>query len=207
MNVPLWCRIRQRFIGKETPKKRYSKQTKTDNKQNIKTVSYTGDNFNGIIKMLTRECGGNVEDKGIVLVTSTQGYGSPPKCVADLDDLSSTRYTNSDQNGFIQYDFKEKKVKPSYYTIRSRNANINNHHLKSWAIDGSNNGENDWKVLDTQDNVSYLNGPNAFHTFQIKENLGEKEFYRFLRLRITGPTTSSSYQICITGIEFFGSII
>ena len=107
MTTPLWSSIRQRFIGQETAKDRYKPKTKTG----AKSFPYEGDSFNGIIRALTRECGGNVEDKGVVLVTSTEGYGGPPKCVADLDDLKSTRYTNGNKNGFIQYDFKEKKVR------------------------------------------------------------------------------------------------
>lgn len=210
MTSPLWSSIRQRFIGKESVKDRYKSKNQTKPKKDLKSFPYEGDSFNGIIRALTRECGGNVEDKGVVLVTSTEGYGGPPKCVADLDDLNSIRYTNNEKNGFIQYDFKEKKVRPTFYSIRSRNAGKNDYHLQSWVIEGSNSGMNDWKVLDSQNNVKCLNSQNAFSTFEIKEKLNENEFYRFLRLRITGPNTcssSQSYQICITGLEYFGLIV
>lgn len=140
MTSPLWSSIRQRFIGKESVKDRYKSKNQTKPKKDLKSFPYECDSFNGIIRALTRECGGNVEDKGVVLVTSTEGYGGPPKCAADLDDLNSIRYTNNEKNGFIQYDFKEKKVRPTFYSIRSRNAGKNDYHLQSWVIEGSNSG-------------------------------------------------------------------
>lgn len=79
--------------------------------------------------------------------------------------------------------------------------------MKNWVIEGSNTGQNDWKILDSQNNVTCLDDKSVIHTFDIKEKLSNDEYYRFLRLRQTGPSSVNYYQLCLSALEYFGSII
>jgi hypothetical protein len=98
----------------------------------------------GIIAHLTRECGGNVHDHGVVDVTSgsfekeTCGanprsgvYGSYPhsaaKNAADLETnscfISAFRRKEEDiphtRNNWVCYNFKERRIIPTHYAIRT----------------------------------------------------------------------------------------
>jgi hypothetical protein len=120
----------------------------------------------GISAHLTRECGGNVHDHHVVDITcgsfekETVGanphsgaYDNDPDCAAknaaDLEtyscfesayrwegDISHTR------NNWICYDFKERTIVPTHYTIRTNRNDPGYLHLKSWLVEMSADGEN-----------------------------------------------------------------
>lgn len=128
------------------------------------------------------------------------------KNAVDLDNVQSQVITNSERNSWLMYDFKNLKVRPTHYSIRSRPCGSNNFHLKSWVIEGSND-QNNWIVLDYRNNIDKLNNKSAFSTFKINEYYSKNDFYRFLRLRQTGPNTAGNHQLCLSSLEYFGSII
>jgi hypothetical protein len=87
------------------------------------------DPLDGIIAHLTRQCGGNVHDRDVVVVTS-----SPPETDKDRDAAKNVADFKVDsvfcsvrnngavphtRNNWICYDFKEKRVVPTHYSIRS----------------------------------------------------------------------------------------
>lgn len=49
------------------------------------------------------------------------------------------------------FDFKYRKVRPNYYSIRSCDGS----HLKNWVIEGSNN-QDYWEILDTRNDETSL---------------------------------------------------
>ena len=71
--------------------------------------------LDGIIAHLTRECGGNVHDKGIVGILGIKGYGDyyRPKDAADL----ATRRVFEDV--WLEYNFATCRVTPTGYSIMS----------------------------------------------------------------------------------------
>ena len=114
-------------------------------------------------------------------------------------------YINNKQNSWFCFDFKNHKIIPSHYSIKTIAASSNDRHLKNWIIEGSNDKEN-WTILDEQKNCSYLNGSNNVHSFQIdKQEKNEQEF-EYLRIRQTGTNWYGDYYFYIFSIEFYGKI-
>jgi hypothetical protein len=145
----------------------------------------------GIIAHLTRECGGNVHDCRAADVTSgsfekaTSGanphsgaYGDLPRNAAkNADDLetnsrfcSAYRVRSEDigdtRNNWICYDFKERRIVPTHYTIRTNYCGQGGEHLKSWVIETSADGES-WRETARKENTEQLNGQRSTGTFAI----------------------------------------
>ena len=85
--------------------------------------------LDGIIAHLTLDFGGNVHDKGIVNVTAsgvadnpyTIGYDYHPRNAVDF--VTDAYYFSEDKrNGWICYDFKERRVIPTSYSVKSDEA-------------------------------------------------------------------------------------
>lgn len=165
--------------------------------------------FQGIIHHLSQETGGNVADNGTIDVTSSSVNGSfHPKYVVDLEDNQHYFQSKNQQDSWIKFDFKERKVQPKHYTIRTRHDwGKGGGHLKNWVIEGSNTDKNDdWKILDNQTDVSLLDDQNAQNTFKINYKFELNECFRYLRLRQTGANTDGKNYLFISALEFFGSL-
>jgi hypothetical protein len=137
----------------------------------------------GIIARLTRECGGNVHDRHVVDITSgsfekeTQGanphsgaFDNHPRAAAknagDLEIvsyfLSAYRYSFEEiphtRNNWVCYDFKEKRIAPTHYAIRTNWSDPpGGCHLKSWLVETSVDAEN-WREVAREKNNNQLNG-------------------------------------------------
>ena len=159
--------------------------------------------LDGIIAHFTRECGGNVHDKGIVNVTASSFDDShPPKNVLDL--VGPLYFSAKDQNGvWICFDFKERAVIPTSYSVRSEPRPPGLYHLKSWVIEVSNDGSS-WTEIDRRDDNNDLNGPYLTGNFQISRVPSES--LRFFRLRQTGETHRGGYYVEISSMEIFGTL-
>ena len=159
---------------------------------------------------MTELTGGNIADNGTIDISSSsinkQFY---PKYAVDLNDKSHYFQSEDQQGGWIKFDFKDRKIRPTHYSIRTRHDwGKSGSHLKNWSIEGSNtNKSNDWKVLDSRTDISSLDDSNAISTFDISTKLEPDESYRYLRLRITGVNTDNKYFIFLSALEFFGSLI
>ena len=171
--------------------------------------------LDGIIAHLTRECGGNVHRKGIVEVTGRSVYrlAEPPEHAVDL---STDSEFHSRQLGaqWICYDFKERRVIPTSYTVKSIESNymdadeaevfgVGWSHLKSWQVEVSNDKRN-WKVIDDRRDNSDLNRSRAIANFKVSHV--PEEGFRFIRLIVTGPNHCGDYQLSLTALEIFGAL-
>ncbi|KAK8870903.1 hypothetical protein M9Y10_008815 [Tritrichomonas musculus] len=159
--------------------------------------------FRGIIHQMTEECGGNVSDKGRVNVTSSSFLFGNPKNAVDLDDNQTCFVSRNQTNSWLKYDFIYRKVRPSVYSIRSRNKPKGDHHPMNWVIEGSNTDSNDWTILDTRNNVTSLDDSCASQFFSIQK---ADTFYRYIRIRQTGPNSANHNYLIISALEYFGSI-
>jgi hypothetical protein len=110
---------------------------------------------NGIIAYVRKEFQENLLGESLVHVTfgsfegEIHGAGGNAKNVADLaagsffcsdyraegDDIPDTK------NNWVCYDFKDRRVSPTHYAIRTHNANPDQAHLKSWLVKRSTDGE------------------------------------------------------------------
>jgi hypothetical protein len=181
----------------------------------------------GIIAHLTRECGGNVHDHHVVDITSgsfekeTEGanphsgaYNNDPslatKNAADLETysrfLSAYRHYSEDiphtRNNWICYDFKERRIMPTHYTIRTNDDSPGWAHLKSWLVETSMDGEN-WREVAREEDNKQLNGKRFTATFPVAGS-GE---CRFIRLVNIGRNHFDEDSILISAWEIFGNLI
>jgi hypothetical protein len=181
----------------------------------------------GIIAHLTRECGGNVHNRNLVDVTSgsfekeTQGanphsgaYDNNPKWAAkntaDLETdscfISAYRWKEEDiphtRNNWICYDFKERRIVPTHYTIRTHWNGPGGQHLKSWLVETSMDGEN-WREVAHEEDNKQLNGTYFTATFLVAGG----EECQFIRLVNIGRNHFGHDQLVIHAWEIFGNLI
>lgn len=128
-----------------------------------------------------------------------------PKNLVDYE--SDNRYfpSGNSKGAFACFDFKDKMVQLSSYSIRSYNGSPNYYHLRNWAIEVSNDGQK-CEEVDRHENEGKLNGRGFTGTFKISPE--NKEFYRFIRLIETGCCwhRNARYDGIFSMIEFFGKL-
>ena len=214
-----WKRICGRLEGELKTDEKNKEQNRYKKPPNgFQEIKFNGEEsgaFKGIIRHLANECGGNVSDKNEVIVTSSSSNNCfpdrLPKNAVDFDDVQSIAQTNNEENAWIKYDFKDRKVHPTHYSMRSHEAGKGGNHPQHWVIEGSNTDrDDDWKMLDSRRNVTVLDESYRVHTFEIQEKLDSNEFFRYLRIRQTGKntyTTGSWYYLTLSALEYFGTII
>jgi hypothetical protein len=172
---------------------------------NAKSFSFSPDcPLQGIIAYLSEKHQGNIMEKGIICVRASSEYG-PSYMVKNIVDLTgNNRFCSQNQkDGWVEYDFKDMRIWPSHYTIRSMFDYGPGHcHLKSWVVEVSSNGR-DWKVADRRDNNSQLNGKDLKVGFEMNQKLGP---IQHIRLRLTGPNHANNQYLTVSGWEIFGSL-
>ena len=189
-----------------------SKKTAVSKKTQCLTVIEDGNAFRydktmpltGIIAHLTNECGGNVHDKGVMEVT-VSGFGHMQWCPKNVVDLQSETYffsTNA-PNSWLCYDFKEKRVSPTSYSITSYPFGPGMRHLRSWVLEVSND-KRDWQVADRRENNSDLNDMKVTHNFSITKKLSGS--FRFIRVRLTGHNHKNNDILSMSSLEVFGKL-
>jgi hypothetical protein len=109
--------------------------------------------FSGLIHHLTKVCGGNVCERDIGNITcSSTAYN---KCCQVADhDWNNYWFTNSIANSRIQFDFKNRNVSLTHYTLKSDG--FGNDHLLEWTVAGSRDDVS-WDSIDCH-KTQELNG-------------------------------------------------
>lgn len=208
MSTTLWIKFYQGLVKKSS---QYAKPNK--DRYNIKELrcdydSKSPNNLKGIIHYLTKECGGNVHEKHVVEVTASSTLNNDsnfsPKNAVDLEDSNRYFASNNSQNSWLKYDFKDKKIVPTHYTIRTRRAN-QIYNPSNWIIEASNDNDN-WKTIDTQNNGPFLNN-NVTQNYKINRKLDENEGFRYIRFKQLLNNNGGSFNLYIAGLEFFGKIM
>jgi hypothetical protein len=176
----------------------------------------------GIIAHLTRECGGNVHDRHVVDITCgsfeketrranphSGAFGNNPNYAADLETdsrfVSACRIRSEDiphtRNNWICYDFKERRIVPTHYTIRTHGGGPGGTHLKSWLVETSADGKS-WQEVAHEEDNKQLNGNYFTATFAVSGG----EECRFIRLVNIGRNHHGNDALCITAWEIFGGL-
>jgi hypothetical protein len=155
----------------------------------------------GIIASLTAKHGGNVHDLGIVSIRATSNTENA-KAAADVT-ANNIFQSGGESNPEITYDFKNMKVSPTHYLLRSHPSyGENSHHPKQWHVDGSLDGSN-WVLLDSRQNCNKLNGQN----FTRKFSIGRVGEWRFIRFQMTNTNWAGSWNLYLAAFEIFGTLI
>ena len=207
--------IVRRFLFDHIYKWRGTKEKKED-EERIQ-CEYQGNELSGIIRYLK---GNKSEEETLNEEIKLSGGGGihSDHPIINLIKYDSNhindRYYNDGHNykspkeSWIEFDFKEKQINLTSYTIRSNGSSPNSHaHPKTWTISGSKDGR-DWTIIDKQDNNPVLNGEYKQHRFEIQNN--NNEYYRYIRYHQDDSWDKNKdfqYAVNISCIEFFGSII
>lgn len=160
--------------------------------------------LDGIIAYLTKNCGGNVHERGIVNITASgfDGDAYEPKNVADLSE--DTRfYSTDEENAWICYDFKDRMVIPESYSVRSFGYGPGGCHLKSWVVEVSEDGVA-WKEIDRRVDNNDLNDRYVTRHFQVAHVPDEP--VQLVRLRQIGRSHWGEYRMSFTALEVFGTL-
>lgn len=154
--------------------------------------------FNGIIKYLTDKTGGNLHDNKTIEVTSNSFCSSDhPKNLLDFN-WDNYYQAKSQDDSWVCFDFKNKKVKITNYSIKSHKRDKDRHHLRSWILEISNDGDS-WTTIDEHNDCQTLNGNFITGTFGVKPN----DFSRYVRLHQTA-TPWGGHDLWFHYLEFYG---
>jgi hypothetical protein len=167
--------------------------------ENLHFVPQSSNPLSGIISYLTSKHEENVHDRGIVNVSGSTIYRS---CAAkNAVDLLSTSFFHSqnEPNQWLCYDFKDRKVRPTHYSVH---AHSGNYYLRSWILEGSIDGSS-WAELDHHTNDQTTNSNHPIGTFSISSDCK----YQFLRVRQTGVNANGNHEIILYAMEIFGDLI
>jgi hypothetical protein len=162
-----------------------------------------GDNWSGIIAHLTAAHGGNVHETGTVEVTASSHGNHEPYEVCNYAKRSDW-HTGNWATSWIQFNFKLRSIAIAYYVLRSRPQPT--HAPRQWVLEVSNN-ECQWVTIDERDltQTQELDGSSVTMGFEC--NHRNDGFYRFVRLRQTGPNSSDQNHLVLSRIEFFGRLL
>ena len=197
MTGSLWSRLCECFF------------TKRVNKNLFEYDGDTSHRFSGIINHLRGNMKTNISDEGIISVTASSTE-NPHQAKYAVDFDNEEFFHSSGRGDWLQIDFKDKKIRPTHYSIKTPRNHDNDGDQQfpvNWCIEVSNTGEgNDWRAIDTRQNVTSISKRNQSDTFSIGTHLSSDEFYRFVRLRSTGRTSGNCSNIIFSSLEFFGEL-
>jgi hypothetical protein len=148
---------------------------------------------------LTSQYGGNVSDRGIVNLSGSTTIGSSTSAKNAVDLLSNSFFHSPHEpNQWLCYDFKNRKVRPTHYSIHAHSS----HYLRSWVFEGSIDGSI-WTELDRHANDQTTNSNHPIGIFSISNPCE----CQFVRLRQTGVDTSEWHNLTLHAMEIFGDLI
>lgn len=210
INYGIWKSLCRKLQNETSGKKR---KYKGEGYESLINLPYSSSNeMKGIISHLSSKFHCNVGQINIVKVTASSVYQplkvfSPYNAVELL--TTSSFKSKNEENQWICFDFKDRRIIPSYYSIKSSNNVTNSCSPKSWVVESSEDGYN-WKEIDRQINCNifdtYYEFANNVASFPIK-SASYHEKVRFLRIRQIEKNTANNNYLCIQGVEFYGKLI
>ena len=143
---------------------------------------------------------------GTIQITSNsiKNCQSTPKNIVNyttLGDKTVNYYQSKNKGGsYICFDFLDLKIEIQSYLLKMMSDN----YLKNWILEGSNNNI-DWTPIDIRNDCEGTNVENV--RIVMKANNSNDVFYRYVKLRQTGPNWQNRNEMMIGFIEFYGRIL
>ena len=192
INAEIWRRLSERILN----------DLSTDSleamyNQNIDQYNSRYGHKLNIIEYLTQKCGGNVKEKGEIIVKSSKSNGELENIFEQSDDKSFCTANNS--NGWILFDFKQRRVQIDTYSLKTGKSQ---YHLKNWCLEASDDG-NIFEVIGREEDCSKLNGQSQQSEFKAKHNKPQ----RYIRLRMDGVNWNNNYCLELNQIGFTGQLL
>jgi len=139
-----------------------------------------------------------------VIVSSCSSYGNEHELVNPEDTL--TYWESADKpNQFVEFDFNNKKVILSAYSLKSSSNESDMIHPKAWIVAGSNNQE-DWITLHQVDYSNDLNGGSLTMSWECNEKQSEEPF-KYIRFEMVEPNHYGNWVFRLSRVELFGTLI
>jgi hypothetical protein len=114
--------------------------------------------------------GGNVHDRTVVEVTgsrpASRELNDTTGNAVDLGTDSSYFWSADEKGQSICLNFREMKMRPTHYSFQSNGDVRNAYHLRSWVVEGSQDGS-PWTVIDCREENNDLNHSDAGCTFAV----------------------------------------
>lgn len=160
------------------------------------------DPSSGIFSRLTKECGGNVFELGVVGISGNYTNEEMHRSLAGLAAPNwDSHYESADQkNSWIQFFFYHRKVTINKYLLTTFNGKTG--HLTQWKLEGSNDGGKNWTIIDERQSVTQLCSPSSKCLFKCKE----VDSFNTIKLTQTGPNSDGNDILYLSNIEFYGTI-
>lgn len=196
-----WRSIMKAFTeGKQSKEQKCRYHRKSGKK--VTEISMSGNNLKGIFNYFNTES--NIKNE--VSVTCSSHRHGDLYLLLDIENTKNKFFTYNESSSWVCFEFKNRAVIPSGYSIRSKNNSEGSCHPKSWVIECSDD-KNDWVTIDEQNNCPFLNGSSFVHTFPIRNLENMKKEIKYIRMRMTGPNWYSSESLDMCSIEFYGQIM
>ena len=137
----------------------------------------------------------------VSISVSSSASNTQPEKVIDYD-WNGCWFSNSAENNWLEFNFKQNRVKLNGYSIKTYTSSYTC-HLRNWVIEGCNDRVN-WEPIDIKKDNGDLNGNGKEHYFSISKKTDE---FQFIRIRNTGiDWYNISKHLVISNIELYGSI-
>ena len=173
-------------------------------KPKVQTFSYESDQkFEGILNYLRQISNGKIYNE-VGITASTYQNTREPQNVIIFEDQNKEFYTENSTNSWICFDFKERRVIPTHYTLKGHSYGENGDHPKTWVIEGSKDNSK-WEVIDEQKNCNFLNGSFYVHTFAISQQNSDE--FHYIRMRLTGLNCGNDNKLKLNAFEIYGQLI
>ena len=157
-----------------------------------------GQLFSGIMSHLSKECGGNVHEKGVMNITASGESSGSCYQVTDYG-WRCNFWTDAKESSWICFDFKDRTVELTSYSLKM-NTDLN-YRLLHWIIEGSTDGSK-WEAIDER-NVPDAKGSSNEDNYSCS---GTGVAFRYIRIRQIGKNNRGSEPLFLNAIEFFGTI-
>ena len=165
---------------------------------NITRYEYTGSPFEGIFNSFASTCQRNPHLAEVVeVMASSKERANAYKIL--FYDWRSWFCSRNEPDSYIQIDFKDKLVCPSWYSIRTDGNSCC--HIRSWSLEGTND-LSAWKEIDRRVNQENMNGNFAVGTYKCAKT----RFFRYLRIRQIDQNTDGNDYFAICNFEVFGDV-
>lgn len=161
--------------------------------------------LDGIIAHLTRKYYGLVSKTGVVDAKASSIERSDTGASNTFDYFTTSVFASlSEHNAWIMYDFKDHRIIPKSYTIRSGRTGG---HPRSWIVQVSNglSGESDWTTVDRREKVNALNGARLVQNF-VMANVPNTPV-RFIRIVNTGRNHGGDHYLFFAAFEVYGTLV
>jgi hypothetical protein len=133
-------------------------------------------------------------------------YNDPEYEARQAANLTAESYwlSSPERDTWLCYEFKNKRIKPTHYSLRSRwDGSTNNNNPRHWDVEVFNDGV-EWIVVDQRRDNAEQNAKNVVRSFAV----GPCEYCKYIRMHNQGLSWAGKTNrvIAVSSSEIFGQV-